>query len=289
MSSDRPGPHAPSGPPAGESVRRSLAEAVLKLGSVTDTPRLDAELLMAEALGCSRDELLLGRLDAPAPIEFADLVERRLAHEPVAYITGRRAFWTIELEVGRGVLVPRPDSETLIEAAVDLFGETGPATILDLGTGPGTLLLAALDQWPNATGLGVDRSAVALDYAARNAVRLGLGERARFARGDWGEGLAESFDLVLCNPPYVEAGAELSADVAEWEPAEALFAGEDGLDAYRRIAPQLGRLIAPGGAACLEIGAGQRSRVAALFAERGFSVVSRDDLAGVARALVVRP
>jgi release factor glutamine methyltransferase len=271
-----------------ETVRQSLAAAAADLAPVSDTPRLDAELIMAHAFGISREDLLLNHRGEAAPPAFAPLLRRRLAREPVAYIIGRRAFWTIEMEVGPGVLVPRPDSETLIEAALALFGEAGPATILDLGTGPGTLLLAALDQWPDAAGLGVDRSETALGFAARNAARLGLAGRARFARGDWGESVTERFDLVLCNPPYVEAGAALAPEVADWEPAEALYAGADGLDACRRLAPQLGRLLAPGGVACVEIGAGQLDRSAALFAAQGFTVSSREDLNRVPRCLILR-
>jgi len=268
------------------TVREALAAAARRLAAVSGSPRLDAELLMAHALGVSREGLLLSRLSDPAPAAFAPLLRRRLAHEPVAYITGRRAFWTIELEVAPGVLIPRPDSETLIEAAVDHFGTNGPATILDLGTGPGTLLFAALDQWPNATAVGVDRSEQALALAARNAERLGLAGRAHFQPGDWGEGLDQSFDLILCNPPYIETGAALPADVAEWEPPEALYAGVDGLDAYRALAPQLPRLLAPGGVACLEIGAGQAAAVSALFAAR-FTISSRNDLSGIARCLIL--
>ena len=268
-------------------VREALTAPARRLEAVSMTPRLDAELLMAHALGMSREQMLLSAMDAEAPAAFAALLARRLAHEPVAYITGRRAFWTIELEVGPGVLVPRPDSETLIEAAIDRFGSRGPATILDLGTGPGTLLLAALDQWPQARGLGIDRSEDALAYARRNAARLGLGDRTELRLGDWGEGIEGRFDLVLANPPYVAADADLPPDVADHEPAAALFAGADGLDDYRRLAPQLPRLIAPGGVACVEIGAGQKQAVAALFGAAGLRVASRDDLAGVARCLVL--
>jgi release factor glutamine methyltransferase len=260
--------------------------AVVDLAGSSETPRLDAELLMAHALGVEREELLLHHLDKPAPAAFAPLLARRLAHEPVAYIAGRRAFWTIELEVGPGVLIPRPDSETLIEAAVAHFGDAGPRRILDLGTGPGTLLLAALDQWPDATGIGVDASAEALAYARRNAVRLGLAG-AEFRLGDWGERLDERFDLILCNPPYVEAGAALPPEVALWEPAAALYAGEDGLDAYRRLAAPIGALVARGGIACLEIGAGQEEKARALFAARGFIIESRRDLRGIERCLVL--
>ena len=268
-------------------VRDALAAAAARLEPVSDTPRLDAELLMAHAHGTSREQMLLCGLAEEASEAFEALVRRRLEHEPVAYITGRRAFWTIELEVGPGVLIPRPDSETLIEAAVERFGAPGPATILDLGTGPGTLLLAALDQWPDALGLGVDRSDIALKYAEANAERLRLAGRARFRRGDWGEGLDERFDLILCNPPYVEDGAPLAPEVARWEPAEALYAGADGLDEYRRLAPRLAALLAPDGAACVEIGAGQEPEVRNLFIAYGFSISSREDLCNVPRCLVV--
>ena len=272
---------------AKRTVREAVAAAAARLAGTSDTPRLDAELLMAHALGVTREALLLGRGEAEGPAAFEVLIERRLAHEPVAYITGRREFWTIELEVGRGVLVPRPDSETLIEAAVAHFGATGPATILDLGTGPGTLLLAALAQWAEARGIGIDASETALGYARRNAERLGLAGRGEFRRGDWAEGLDGRFDLILCNPPYVEAGAGLPLDIARWEPAEALYAGEDGLEAYRRLAPQLGRLLASDGIACVELGAGQRDAAAALFAAHGFIIRSRHDLSGMPRALVL--
>lgn len=269
------------------TVREALAAAAKRLADVSDTPRLDAELLMAHAFGRSREDLLLKEQEGEAPAAFEALVARRLAHEPVAYITGRRAFWTIELEVGPGVLIPRPDSETLIEAAVDHFGERSPATVLDLGTGPGTLLLAALTQWPQAHGLGIDESQAALAYAARNARALGLAGRARFRLGDWTAGLEGRFDLVLCNPPYVESGAALHRAIADYEPAGALYAGEDGLDAFRRLAPELPRLLASGGVACVEIGAGQSESAGALFAAGGLAVAARADLAGVARCLIL--
>lgn len=269
-------------------IRDAIAEAARRLSAVSDTPRLDAELLMAHALGIERDWLLLSDRDGPAPAAFGPLIARREAGEPVAYILGRRAFWTIELEVGPAVLIPRPDSETLVEAALAHFGVDGPRTVLDLGTGSGALLLAALDQWPSARGVGVDRSPDALEVARRNAERLGLAGRTEFRLGDWGEALAETFDLILCNPPYVEEAADLPRTVADWEPHQALFAGPDGLDAYRRLAPQVGRLLAPEGIACFEIGAGQEASAGALFEAAGLSVSSRRDLGGHVRCLVVR-
>jgi release factor glutamine methyltransferase len=261
-------------------VREALAGAVMRLGG--DTARLDSELLMAHALGVTREELLLLRMDGEVPPAFEPLIERRLAHEPVAYIVGRKAFWTIDLAVGPGVLIPRPDSESLLEAAVAHFGAAGPKRILDLGTGPGTLLLAALEQWPEATGIGVDASQEALAWARRNAI-----PRAEFRVGDWAKGLDERFDLILCNPPYVEQGAALAPDIADWEPGVALYAGDDGFLAYRILAPQVRLLLAQGGIACFEIGAGQASAVRQIFAAEGFTIESRNDLNGVERCLVI--
>ncbi len=214
---------------------------------------------------------------------------RRSAGEPVAYITGQRAFWTIDLEVGPGALVPRPDSETLIAAAVEHFaGTAGPKRILDLGTGPGTLLLAALDEWPRATGVGVDASQAALDYARRNAARLGMARRVELRLGDWAKGIDERFDLVLCNPPYVAAGAETGPGVTDYEPAEALFAGSEGLDDYRRLAPEIGRLLAPGGLAAIEIGFDQAESAAGFFRGQGLFPLVALDLGDRARALLIK-
>lgn len=270
------------------ALSRALARAAARLKGVSDTPRLDSEVLLAHALGIERDALLLNPPPIAEPAAFSAFLERRLAGEPVAYITGKRAFWNIELEVGPGVLVPRPDSETLIAAAVDHFeGGSGPARILDLGTGPGTLLLAALDQWPRATGIGVDASSEALEYARANAKRLGLGNRATFRRGDWATGITEQFDLLLINPPYVAEDAELGAGVAEYEPSEALFAGPEGLDEYRRLAPEISRLLTPAGMAAIEIGHDQAEAVTALLGAEGLKPRLVHDLAGRPRALVV--
>ncbi|MEI9927161.1 MAG: peptide chain release factor N(5)-glutamine methyltransferase [Sphingomonas sp.] len=279
----------PPTPPASarEGVRSALAAAAARLAAMSSTPRLDAELLMAHALGISRYDLLLHHLDDSTPAVFEPLLLRRLAHEPIAYIAGIRAFWTIALEVGPGVLVPRPDSETLIETAIAHFAERSPATILDLGTGPGTLLLAALDQWPRAHGLGVDASEAALAYARRNAERLGMADRARFALGDWAAGIAGRFDLVLANPPYIGTREPLPADIRDHEPAIALFAGADGLDAYRRIVPDLQRLLARGGIALLEIGAAQSGEVSDLVRKHRLTPSVHTDLAGRARVVAV--
>jgi release factor glutamine methyltransferase len=269
-------------------IARALGDAARQLEKTSDTSRLDAELLMAEALHIDRDKLLLSPPDRKVPDRFWNMIDRRKAGEPVAYITGRRAFWNIELHVGPGVLVPRPDSEVLIASAIEHFdGSDGPRRILDLGTGPGTLLLAAIDVWPNATGLGVDVSRQALSYASANARRLGFESRVKLTQGDWAKSLAESFDLVLCNPPYVPEGAELGAGVREYEPDEALFAGEEGLDAYRELAPQLPRLLNPGGLAAIEIGFDQAVAVTDLLGREGLKTSVANDLAGRPRAVLL--
>ncbi len=272
-------------------IARALDQAARTLSATSDSPRLDAELLMAEALGIDRDRLLL---DPPAPktvpARFAAMVERRASGEPIAYITGRRAFWDIELHVGPGALVPRPDSEVLIASAVEHFtGTAGPQRILDLGTGPGTLLLAALDIWKGSTGVGVERSRQALSYAAANARRLGLEQRADLRVGDWATGITERFDLILCNPPYVGTGDELGPGVREFEPEEALFAGEDGLDSHRVLAPQLARLLTEDGFAAIEIGADQATAALAILGASGLQPRLAHDLANRPRAVLLTP
>lgn len=268
-------------------VAAALRDATQRLAGVSDTPRLDAELLMAHALATERQAVLLDPSRFAVPKRFAELVALRLTHEPVAYILGYRDFWTIRIGVGPGVLIPRPDSETLIEAAIDHFGATGPRRILDLGTGPGTLLYAALSEWPAATGLGVDASDIALGYASDNALALGLKARTELMLGDWTAGVAGQFDLILCNPPYIADTEALMPDVADHEPPGALFAGADGLDDYRRIIPDLPRLLPPGGIAILEIGHTQQISVGRLAEAAGFAVTCKQDLGGRDRALLL--
>lgn len=269
-------------------VARALSRATQQLDANSDTPRLDAELLMAEALHIDRDRLILSPPERDVPERYWEMLERRKAGEPIAYITGRRAFWNIELHVGPGVLIPRPDSEILIAASIEHFeGTPGPKRILDLGTGPGTLLLAALDLWPEATGLGIDLSRKAMSYAAANARRLGFEERVKFKEGNWAKGIRGKFDLVLCNPPYVADDADLGAGVREFEPDEALFAGKDGLDAYRVLAPQLPRLLNSGGMAAVEIGHDQADAATALLARDGLHAKVSEDLGGRPRAILL--
>lgn len=302
------------------SVAEALREAAARLTPVSDTARLDAELLMAEALGVSRSDMLLRHMQAETPGEFAALVERRQRHEPVAYILGRKEFYGLDLEVTSAVLIPRADSETLIDAAREAFAGRAPKRILDLGTGSGALLLAAMSIWPEAEGMGVERDLDALVVALRNAERVGINQppdpeefarenaklaelgifpsavgylgRARFNGSDWRKrGWAKhlgQFDLILCNPPYVEDDAELGPDVREWEPACALFAGTEGLDDYRILIRQLPKLLTGDGIAILEIGATQAESVAAIAHKAGFASELRRDLAGRPRALVLR-
>ena len=269
-------------------VTRALADATRQLSETSDTPRLDAELLMAEALHIDRDRLILSPPDREPPKRFESMVKRRLKGEPIAYITGRRAFWNIELHVGPGVLIPRPDSEVLISSAIEHFeGTRGPRRILDLGTGPGTLLLAALDLWPEATGTGVDASRKALSYATANSRRLGFEKRARFRIGDWADGIAEQFDLILCNPPYVAERDKLGPGVAEHEPHEALFAGPEGLESIRRIAAEIPRLLAPDGLAAIEIGAGQGEAALDILQRNGLAARIAQDFGSRDRAVLL--
>lgn len=274
-----------------ETIGAAIRAAATRLAETSETPRLDAELLMAEALGMTREAMILAGLFLPLDTNgiFGALVARRAAGEPIAYILGHRDFWTIRLKVAPGVLIPRPDSETLVEAAVAHFaGTPGPKRILDLGTGSGALLLAALAEWPQATGVGIDRSPQALAIAQANAEALGMADRARILEGGW-SGTGEAFDLILCNPPYIGTGEPLARDVIEHEPHSALFAGADGLDDYRAIAPLLPPQLTPGGIACIEIGATQGPAVASFMASQGLVVHIRHDLAGLDRCIVAQP
>lgn len=270
-------------------VADAIRTAATRIASVSDTARLDAELLMAHALGLTRSEMLLRAMRDPAPEGFAALIERRAAHEPVAYITGTAEFYGLTLTVTPATLIPRGDSETLIEAAREHGGEQG--RVIDLGTGSGALLLALLANREGWEGVGIDASDDALAVAARNAAALGLTQCSAWLHRNWhtpgwADGLG-TFDLVLCNPPYVEVDAQLEPQVREHEPASALFAGPEGLDDYRVLIPQLRALLNPDGIAILEIGANQAEAIGALAAASGFATVLRRDLAGRPRALIL--
>ncbi|HEY0837539.1 MAG TPA: peptide chain release factor N(5)-glutamine methyltransferase [Azospirillum sp.] len=276
------------------STLRRAAEARLSAAGV-DTPELDARLLLQHALDLTRDQILTRAHDPVTPEQAARLdalVGRRAAREPVSRILGSRGFWTLDLGLNADTLDPRPDTESVVEAALDaVVDRAAPLRLLDLGTGTGCILLALLAELPNATGLGVDVSPQAVAAAAGNAARNGLDRRARFQTGDWAAGLAERFDLVVSNPPYIPSAdiAALEPEVRVHDPLRALDGGADGLDAYRIIAAQLPGLLKDGGSAVLEVGAGQASDVAGLLAAAGLRVTGVfRDLGGVERCVRAR-
>ena len=274
----------------GHTVSETIREAAAALSETSGTARLDAELLMAHALGVSRSDLLLRMMQSEPPEAFARLIERRLTNEPVAYILGSQHFFGREFVVTPDVLIPRPDSESVMEAA--LHASPKPRRVLDCGTGSGALLLTVLAERPDARGAGIDSSPAALDVASRNAAALGLAERADmrlsdWTKSDWADGLGQ-FDLVIANPPYVETSANLASDVREFEPAAALFSGPEGLYDYRILIPQLPQLLTENGVAVLEIGHSQAAAVAKIASEQGFTSEVRQDLAGRDRAVILR-
>jgi release factor glutamine methyltransferase len=275
------------------TLRRTLAENFRRAG--IESAAADARLLVAHALGIDAARMLADGervLAADEIAAIAALAERRLAHEPVARILGRKEFWSLDLRVTPAVLVPRPETETVVECALDFLAQAGtrmqPLRLLDIGTGSGALLLAMLTELPNATGVGSDISTAALEVARGNAARLGFGLRATFVAGDGGHALTGPFDIVVSNPPYIARGeiAALPPEVRDFDPGLALDGGPDGLNGYRTIAADAHRLLAPGGRLIVELGAGQEAAVAALFTKAGLQVApARKDLAGIARAL----
>jgi len=277
------------------TVGAALAAAAARLREAgLDEPRREARLLVAAALG-SDVAVVLGYpervIPGAAALRLEALVARRAAREPAARLIGYREFWGLDFLLSPTTLVPRPDSETLVEAALALYPDRGaPLRILDLGTGTGCLLLALLHEFPAATGIGVDLSAEAAATARRNAARLGVAARAGLVVGDWGEALAGSFDLVISNPPYIESAAIplLAAEVARYDPPLALDGGADGLVAYRRLATAAARLIGPGGHALFELGAGQAAAVTRIMRAAGleFGFV-RHDLSGIERCIAL--
>lgn len=256
-----------------------------------DGSRLEARLLLAHALGVATADLLRDRDAEVDGAALAPLLDRRMAHEPLALILGAREFWSLTFAVSQATLIPRPELETLIEAALAAFkGRPAPGGILDLGTGTGCLLLAALSEIPTAFGVGVDRSAKAVALARSNAVALGLADRAAFLCADWARALSARFDLVLCNPPYIPTSAveDLMPDVARFEPRTALDGGSDGLAAYRDLLPEIPRLLRPDGIAVLELGQGQAGPVGEIARRFGMVVEIRNDLAEIGRAMLLR-
>jgi release factor glutamine methyltransferase len=278
---------------AAATRRGALKEAVLLMKAAgLDTPVLDARLIVQHALGIGWDTLYL-KEDQPLTQDERARLEselmRRVAHEPVSRIVGRRHFWTLDLAVSPDTLDPRADTESLIETVVATVPERSqPLKILDLGTGTGAILLALLAEYPNAAGFGVDLSEGALAIARINAESHGLTERASFARARWADGLTGPFDVIVSNPPYIESGglAGLAPEVREHDPVLALDGGADGLDAYRAIIPAIPALLSPGGFAVLEIGAGQADAVTRIARENGLAPIGRRaDLGGIERAL----
>ncbi|HXT79073.1 MAG TPA: peptide chain release factor N(5)-glutamine methyltransferase [Acetobacteraceae bacterium] len=277
---------------ASMKVAEALRDGASRLrAAAVDNPRLEARLLLAHALGRPSSDLV-GMLAAEVPTTAYDaLIARRTRHEPLALILGRREFWSLEFSVSTATLVPRADSETLVEAALaDFAGRSPPTRVLDLGTGTGCLLLAVLHEFPSAFGIGVDIGPAAAALAAGNAERLGFASRTAFLCGDWAAALSGRFGLILSNPPYVASAAiqSLMPEVSRHEPPAALDGGTDGLQAYRRIIPALPALLAPDGIAVLELGQGQAEAVAATAAAAGFGSDLRNDLGGTARAIVLR-
>lgn len=264
-------------------ARNAIASA-LKHAAIPDAA-FEARILIEDLGGTGPS------LDERARSRLAEALDRRLRGAPLWRLLGEREFWGLPFSLSPATLEPRPDSETLIEASVAQFATRrgAPLRVLDLGTGTGCLLIAALHELPHASGLGIDLSAEAVATASANAARNGLGERCAFRQGRWTEGLDERFDLILSNPPYIPAGdiPGLDAAVREYDPMLALDGGPDGLDAYRALAAALPAYLQPEGRIVLEIGAGQRDDVVAIMGAGGLRhLESRKDLGGHDRAIV---
>jgi release factor glutamine methyltransferase len=256
-----------------------------------ESARLDARVLLAHVMDIGTDELLSARSpNAGQLARYEELLDRRAAHEPVAYITGEREFWSLSLGVGPGVLVPRPETETLIEAMLKHFPDRGSELdILDLGTGSGCLLISSLREFRKAKGTGVDRSERALRFAKANAEKLGVADRCTWFRSDW-TAAGKTFDVILANPPYLaeSEAAALPPDIAQYEPREALISGADGYEAYRAIAQVLLDGLKPKGRAFLEVGAGQSATAGYILSARGLEILGvTSDLLGIPRCMAV--
>lgn len=261
-----------------------------------DRPRFEARLLLEAASGLSPAAQLGDRHGAVAPAvaqAFHGLVARRSAQEPVSRIVGRREFWSLSLRVTPATLDPRPDTETVVEAVLAARPDrSAPLRLLDLGTGTGCIALALLHEYPRAVAVGVDRSPEAAAVAWQNAQALGFAYRFLPLVADWTAALRGPFDVIVSNPPYIAAGdiAALAPAVRDHDPRAALVAGVDGLEAYRALAPQLARHIAPDGLVALEVGAGQSGLVAALLAAEGLHIHAiRADLGGIPRCVLAVP
>ena len=284
---------SPSAPTV-ETARRQLAERFRN--SAIDSAELDARLLTGEVLGLDLTGLVTSAkrtLTISESARLESLAQRRLAGEPVARIVGHKEFWGLSLKLSPATLVPRPDTETLIELALEILRDGGepnrPLRIADLGTGSGAILLALLSELPQARGIGTDISTEALQTAEANAARAGLSDRASFAICDYASGLSGAFDLIVSNPPYIRSAdiADLAAEVREHDPMAALDGGPDGLDAYRALIPQAAGLLVPGAALVVEAGLGQSGDIEALMKVSGLICgrLPKADLAGIRRAV----
>lgn len=275
------------------AIRGLLHDAADRLSEAgVERARLDVRILLARAMRISREQLIAAdrQPSAEEAAAFRAMIDRRTAREPLAYITGRKEFWSLDFDVGPGVLIPRPDTETLIETARSLFPDRStPLAIADMGTGSGALLIAALKEFPNARGWGFERSADALRYARSNLEAHVLGARAEIVAADWNTAPAAGFDLILSNPPYIPT-AEIDAlepEVRLHEPRAALDGGPDGLDSYRSLARILPHLLRPGAIALLELGQGQFAQAEPLFRDLQ-THPPVPDLAGIPRVLVLK-
>ena len=277
-----------------ETARRGLAERFRN--SAIDSAELDARLLIGEVLGLDLTGLITAAkrtLTADESNRLESLARRRLAGEPVARLLGHKEFWGLSLRLSPATLVPRADTETLVELALDILRAGGAPDrrlrVADLGTGSGAILLALLSELPQARGIGTDISAEALQTAATNAARAGLSDRASFVSCDYASGLSGAFDLIVSNPPYIRSAeiAGLAAEVREHDPLAALDGGPDGLDAYRALIPQAACLLAPGAALVVEAGLGQSADIEALMKAAGLTCgrPPKADLAGIRRAV----
>ena len=280
-----------------ETVRRALTARFKSSGN--ESAELDARLLVGAVLGLDLTGLITAAHRQFTPDEatrLEDFVRRRLQGEPVARILGHKEFWGLPLTLSAATLVPRPDTETVVELALELLRADGPLNrklrIADLGTGSGAILLALLSELPNAQGFGTDISTSALQTAESNAAHSGLAHRATFLACDYGTGLSGPFDLIVSNPPYIRSAdiADLAPDVREYDPWAALDGGADGLDAYRALIPQAAGVLAPGAALVVEVGEGQSGQIETLMTAAGLTPAGtpKADLAGIQRAVAGR-
>jgi release factor glutamine methyltransferase len=279
-----------------ETARRSLT-ALFK-SSAIDFAELDARMLVGAVLGLDLTGMIAAAsrlLTEDQSIRLEDFARRRLAGEPVARILDSKEFWELPLELSAATLVPRPDTETVVELALEIL-RAGPIStrwrIADIGTGSGAILMALLSELPDGYGVGTDISVAALRTANANAARLGLAPRAGFVACDYAAALSETFDLIVSNPPYIRSAdiARLASEVRDHDPHGALDGGPDGLDAYRTLIPQAARLLAPRGALVVEAGQGQSSHIEALMTAAGLTLERppKTDLAGIPRAVAGR-